>query len=56
MFLTSIALFAVITAVMIDLPDTIFIGILLIAFVLLTLTVHLIEKEDAISEKENKEK
>jgi len=44
LFLTSIALFAVIIAVMIDLPDTIFIGILLIAFVLSTITVHLIEK------------
>jgi len=51
LFLTAIALFAVVIAVVIDIPDIMFIGILLIAFILLAIAVPLLEKEYGISEK-----
>ena len=46
LFLTAVALFAVVVAVFIDLPDAVFISILLIAEVSSAITVYLAEKED----------
>ena len=46
LFITAIALFALIIAIVTDAPEAMFVGILLIVVTLSVITVYLIEKED----------